>query len=86
MPTPRNNKNTFIMDIECKHVCSTASKGWQSVMEKATWGFLHKPGYNCVSTGEGGAWYNAWHGSHEGAQNNYYYNMQQKEKADRELG
>lgn len=74
------------MDIECRHACTTAGKGRQSVMEKGTCGFLHKPGYKHVSTREEGAWYNAWHGSHEGAQNNYYYNMQQKEKGDRELG
>jgi hypothetical protein len=55
MPTPRNNKNTFIMDIKCRHVCNAASKGRQSVMERRTWGFLHKPDYNCVSTGEEGA-------------------------------
>lgn len=29
---------------------------------------------------------NAWHGSKEGAQNNYYYNMQQKGEGERELG
>lgn len=31
-------------------------------------------------------WRGRSHGSYKGAQNNYYYNMQQKEKADRELG
>lgn len=55
-------------------------------METGTWGFLHQPGSNCVSTREEGAQHNARRGRHEGAQGNYYYNMQQKEQGDREWG
>lgn len=43
-------------------------------------------GGNRVSPTEEGAQRNAWHGRKEGARNNYYYNMQQKEEGEKEQG
>ena len=60
------------MDIECRHAWQYCWQRRQSNVERETGGCLHKLDCNQVSPREEGAWCNVWHGSKEGAQNNYY--------------